>query len=144
MDKSTARAKEMLNSPVQTLGAPWRAREEEEGSEILNQRSIALPLVESLSQSGDPTLRSDERKSSKMWESVGFRAREVGIGQNRHPCSGVARSTRCSPELSSSRASRRGVCWLMCGKRKEERRWRGGGREREREREGERGAFCRR
>lgn len=135
----------MLNSPVQTLGAPRRAREEEEGSEILNQRSIALPLVESLSQSGDPTLRSDERKSSKMRESVGFRAREVGIGQNRHPCSGVARSTRCSPELSSSRASRRGVGWLMCGERKEERRWRGGReRERKKEREGERGAFCRR
>lgn len=126
----------MLNSPVQTLGAPRRAREEEEGSEILNQRSIALPLVESLSQSGDPTLRSDERKSSKMRESVGFRAREVGIGQNRHPCSGVARSTRCSPELSSSRASRRGVGWLMCGERKEERRWRGGEGEREKKGEG--------
>lgn len=60
----------MLNSPVQALRASRRAREKEEGSEILNQRSIALPLVESLSQSGDPTLRSDERNSGKMWDSV--------------------------------------------------------------------------
>lgn len=63
-------AKEMLNSPVQALRASRRSREKKEGSEILNQRSIALPLVESLSQSGDPTLRSDERKSGKMWDTV--------------------------------------------------------------------------
>lgn len=69
-DCGRKRPKEMLNSPVQALGASRRAREKEEGSEILNQRSIALPLVESLSQSGDPTLRSDERKSGKMWDSV--------------------------------------------------------------------------
>ncbi len=126
----------MLNSPVQALRASWRVREKKEGSEILNQRCIALPLVESLSQSGNPTLRSDERKSSKMWDSVWFRALEEGKGQNRHPCSGVARNTRCSPELSSSCASRRGVGWLMCGERREKKRWRGGGSERERVREG--------
>ncbi len=135
-DCGRTRAKEMLNSPVQALRASWRVREKKEGSEILNQRCIVLPLVESLSQSGNPTLRSDERKSSKMWDSVWFRALEEGKGQNRHPCSGVARNTRCSPELSSSCASRRGVGWLMCGERREKKRWRGGGSERERVREG--------
>lgn len=44
------------DSPVQALGAS--RREEEERSEILNQCSIALPLVKSLSQSGDLAVRS--------------------------------------------------------------------------------------
>lgn len=69
-DCGRTRAKEMLNSPVQALRASRRAGEEEKRSEILNQRSIALPLVESLSQSGDPALGSDERKSGKLWDSV--------------------------------------------------------------------------
>lgn len=142
----------MEYSPVKALWGPWRNTEEEKRSKVLDQRSISLPLVESLSQAGNLALGSDktarrEAQVSLMDVQALIRAKWLW-----RPCSSKSTgNTWCSLTHSYPCASRQRAGWLMCRDRSMERRD-GGGRQSEWEkegrgkiekrREGRRGAFC--